>query len=105
MSGKTPGQLIHESLCESAVAEFGMPIEAFQPWDQVRESQRTRLEAAAAAVETEQLLLAREDRDAVRERMLALAAELEDEAARNDCACESKTAGDAAKRIRKGLDV
>jgi hypothetical protein len=37
--------------------------------------------------------------------MLALAAELEDEAARNDCACESKTAGDAAKRIRKGLDV
>jgi hypothetical protein len=58
--GKTSGQLLHESLCESAVAEFGMPLEAFESWDQMRESQRKRLEAAAQAAATGQARLARE---------------------------------------------
>jgi hypothetical protein len=46
----TPGRVIHESLRESAVAEFGLPAERFEAWDDLLPAQRRRLEAAGEAV-------------------------------------------------------
>lgn len=50
MSGKTPGQALHESLRESAGATFGLLVSDFATWDQVPGWQRDRLDSAARDV-------------------------------------------------------
>jgi len=68
----------------------------------VREMWADVARAANAAQDVPgQVRLAREDRDQLRRAVLDLAADLEDEAERNDCACESKTGNAAAARLRK----
>lgn len=66
-------------------------------------------QAAATAVETGQVRLAREDRDGLRKRMLDLAAELEDQAAQLEAAGGSyggrMLRRETAGRIRKALDL
>lgn len=46
----TPGRVLFDSLRNSAVAEFGLSAEDFAAWEQVPESQRIRMEAAAQDV-------------------------------------------------------
>jgi hypothetical protein len=83
MSGKTAGQLAYEALHASVARR--QPRHIWVTWDAVDEINdgipgeplREDLEAAAAAVETEQARLAREDRDQLRKQVLDLAAELE----------------------------
>lgn len=48
--GRTPGQVLHESLRESAPAAFGYPIGGFATWEQIPQLQRDRLENAARDV-------------------------------------------------------
>lgn len=113
MTGETPGQLAYEAV---AAAIGG----TFDTWAKLTAAERKGWEAGGAAVETQQLRLARADRDAVRGRMLALAGELEELAASHqrqasgcgrDVAQENFHRGcraalnDAAMRIRIGLDV
>jgi hypothetical protein len=43
----TPGRVLLDSLRNSAVAEFGLAVEDFATWEQIPESQRIRMEAAA----------------------------------------------------------
>jgi uncharacterized membrane-anchored protein len=82
VNGKTAGQAIWESLRETAPQEFGDDSDrAFATWDELPAIRRKRMETAAAAVETQQLRLVREDRDQLRKQVLDLAAELEGEAA------------------------
>jgi hypothetical protein len=84
MSGKSGGQAIWESLRETARQEFGDDDDfLFATWDELPAIRRERMEAAAAAVETEQVRLAREDRDQLRGKVLALAAKWDATAARN----------------------
>jgi hypothetical protein len=71
MSGKTAGQLAYETY----VSFVGLPL-ADWPWE-ADYVNRALWDAVAAAVETDQLRLAREDRDQLRKQVLDLAAELE----------------------------
>jgi len=72
--GKTGGQLAYETFWAQPQTGLG---DTSQRWDYEFPGIRKAWEAAAAAVETEQVRLARADRDAVRGRMLTLADELE----------------------------
>jgi hypothetical protein len=72
MSGKTAGQQVYETLGAD-------PASLAVPWAFLSADDRQVWEAAAAAVETEQVRLAREDRDSLRKRVLDLAAALEAE--------------------------
>jgi hypothetical protein len=115
--GKTGGQLAYEAF--KAWRAERDPMMLVVDWTHpMAEAAREGWEAAAAAVETQQVRLAREDRDAVRGRMLALAAELEAEAYElvpvtgphyefPDIADEARHEAllAAAAKIRKGLDV
>jgi hypothetical protein len=96
--------------------EFGDDSDrAFATWDELPAIRRKRMETAAAAVETGQLRLAREDCDAVRKAVLDLAAEFGD-ATENDeiegytpgslyMAIRAEILNAAAAKIRKGLDL
>jgi hypothetical protein len=85
MSGKTAGQQAYETMHASREQrdQSGSHI----PWLELDESmpgdfgalKREDMEAAAAAVETDQVRLAREDRDQLRKQVLDLAAALEAE--------------------------
>jgi hypothetical protein len=88
VSGKTAGQLAYETMHASREQrdQRGSHI----PWLELDGSmrgdfgalKREDMEAAATAVETEQVRLARQDRDQLRKQVLDLAAELEAEAFR-----------------------
>ena len=57
-TGKTPGQVLHESLQRSASAESGIPIGQYARWDEIRQPRRDRMEDAArdvAAAERERI--------------------------------------------------
>jgi hypothetical protein len=106
--GKTGGQLAYEAYAKAIPEDlFPQPLRGMEwtPWEKLPDAEKRAYEAAAAAVETEQVRLARADRDAVRGRMLALAAQLETAAAHTLSreAAEAKRA--AAQQIRKGLDL
>jgi hypothetical protein len=80
VSGETAGQQAYEARYAAMAARLGQDEFSWE-WDEVDPGNRADWEAAAAAVETDQVRLAREDRDQLRKRVLDLAAELEDEAA------------------------
>jgi hypothetical protein len=71
MSGKTAGQQAYEAFYDATPAGRGLS------WDEIGDSLRGYWTAAAAAVETEQVRLAREDRDQLRKQVLDLAGELD----------------------------
>lgn len=78
MSGKTAGQA-DESwraawMAFIAVADPGRDLSELAGGDEADPQWRAAWQAAATAVETDQLRLAREDRDQLRKRMLDLAA-------------------------------
>lgn len=113
MNGKSGGETFRDTLRERWIAR-GRCVDT-RDYDQLPQEDRDDLEAAAAAVETEQVRSAREDRDQLRAQVLALAAELENEAARADRGAvrlSDRSAGlvleeqadakrSAARRIRK----
>lgn len=49
-TGKTPGQVLHESLQRSASAESGIPLEQYARWDEILQRQRDRMEDVARDV-------------------------------------------------------
>jgi len=100
--GKTPGQLAYETFWAQPQTGLG---DTSQRWDYEFPGIRKAWEAAAAAVETEQVRLARADRDAVRGRMLALAARLDESAAQTEPSRKSEIEREIAIAIRQELDV
>jgi hypothetical protein len=108
MTAKTAGQLAYEAM--HASREKRGHEGGHIAWEQLDEFmagdfaalKREDLEAAAAAVETEQLRLVREDRDARTRRMLDVAANLEQSAAATHPSAKSRAETAAAAKIRKG---
>ena len=97
--GRTGGQLAYEAY----VSSVGLPLSDW-PWEADHVNQAL-WGAVAQAVETEQVRLARADRDAVRGRMLALAARLDESAAATEPSRKSEIEREAAIAIRQELDV
>lgn len=68
VTGPTPGQALHDSLRESAIATFGPAGSGYETWDQVPQWQRDRMEdAGKAAVEAARLRQPEELREAMAE--------------------------------------
>lgn len=112
MTAKTPGQLACETFWAAVRRLHGGEDAGDWPgnaWDWANDrNSREAWHEAAAAVETEQVRLAHQDRDSLRERMLDIATELEGEAASLNATGVTRgnrIRRDAAAKIRKGLDA
>lgn len=97
MSGKPAGQLAYEAF--RAWREERDPMMICTDWTHPAVA-REGWEAAAAAVETEQLRLAREDRDQLRKAVLGLAGEWKDDAAADENRVRPETGSAIRARIR-----
>ncbi len=73
----TPGQALHESLRQSALATFGTATPEFATWNEVPQWQRDRLEDAGKAA-------AEAGSRQLREQLAAMTARWKDQAAMHD---------------------
>ena len=95
MNAATPGQAAYEAFTAvryagSLTTDYSSPTVAHKAW-----------EAAGAAVETEQLRLARADRDQLRKHVLALAADLDNSATATRPSRKSDIESELAIALRK----
>lgn len=86
MSGKTAGQVAYETRQAAKARRMGAPDSEPDStlvaiiglrWEELPAGMQADEEAAATAVETDQVRLAREDRDQLRKQVLGLAADLD----------------------------
>ncbi len=107
MNAQTPGQMA----CIAWNAAFGeqFGIIAADEWELGDPRGRAAWEAAAAAVETEQLREVRADRDRFKKRMLDLAAEYDEVDGHVPgslyMAIRAEVLNAVSEQIKKGLDV
>jgi hypothetical protein len=100
----TPGQALHDSLLQSAVTHFGLPVEQFEAWDHMPAQQQKRMEdAGKAAVDAARLRQPEELRQAMAETR-ALAGHL-DLATRLMLDLGGDELAASARRIRKAAGL
>jgi hypothetical protein len=117
VNGKSAGQTAYEAFMLTDPPDVPGDVEVVlaNTWQAMGTKGRARWESVAAAVETEQLRLARADRDQLKKRMLGLVSEYGD-ATENDevdghvpgslyMAIRAEVLNAAGAQIRKGLDV
>lgn len=105
MSGKPAGQLAYEAWFDAAHGFMpAVGTTAAEVWARGTGDWHATWEAAAAAVETEQVRLAREDRDQLRKRVLDLAADLESSAAVTAPSKKSGIESDTAAKLRQAAE-